>query len=329
MVTTAVKKYFILLILPSLVLAVYPGNYALKFDGIDDIVKIGHTETDLDLDLFWTLEAWVKPEGKHIYQFQPNIAGFPGRHPNLELCGKTTSASCHNETTLGLTQLREANGQYYTISGKTRINEEKWYHLAATWNNKTLDLYVDGKLDYSINPYEYGYIEPRGCSFDLCDEGIDIGGYRFITMAGNYYSNQYFSGIIDEVRVWKVGRTAEQIVDNMNRVLSGAEPGLLYYWPFDEGSGTLVKSLAQDSYGSRGGGITYAEPEWVISDAPLTNDNPVKKQPSFNPSIYYTAAFVSVLFLTIGFIFGICGARYFSKKSSPDYSRVTTNDEEL
>jgi len=298
--------------------ATYTNNYALSFDGVDDILKIIHMNTDLSLADFWSAEAWVKPYSSQIENFQPNIVGFPGRHPNLEFCGNTTQ--CDNPTK-SLAQLRELSGAYYTIVGSQTLDDttgRTWYHMSATWNNKTFCVYVNGIVDKCIEPYTQGYNAPLGCSFQLCDEGIDIGGYRFITQAGNYYSGQYFKGIIDEVRVWSVGRTQAEIQTNMNTVLSGGEPGLLYYWRFDEGHGLLTTSLARTSYGALGGGIQPAEPKWVVSDAPLKNDYPPPQGATCHTNesgLYATAAILSIVFVIGGIVLGIFGYRMYSKGS--------------
>jgi len=254
--------------------ATYINNYALSFDGVDDIVKIGHMHTDLSLSDFWTVEAWIKPFGNQKNNFQPNILGFPGRHPQLELCG--ASVQCNNPTRT-LTQLRDRMGAYYTIIGNTNSDFTSgltWVHLAVSWNNQTIVTYINGLIDVIQQPYARGYLAPLSCNFSLCDDGIDIGGYRFLTPQGTYFSNQYFTGLIDEVRVWNMGRTQDEIRSTMGTVLSGGEPGLLYYWRFDEGTGLLVNSQAFPSYGTLGGGIVNTEPKWVESDSPLTNPYP-------------------------------------------------------
>jgi len=245
-------------------ISTYDGNYALSFDGVDDVVIVGHVATDLQLLDFWTLEAWIKPFSSNAAMFQPNIVGFPKRHPNLELCGR--SSQCNDSTGM-LTQLREEGGQYHTIVGNPKVTDERWYHVAGSWNNDTLYLYVDGEIDGVQQPYRRGYQNPMVCEFPNCEEGIQIGGYRCCQT----YSNQYFKGFIDEVRIWNIGRTQAEIKNTMSSTLTGAEPGLLYYWRFDEGSKSLVDSLAADAYGTLGGGIVSAEPRWVQSDAPLVN----------------------------------------------------------
>jgi len=276
--------------------------------------------TDLSLSNFWTAEAWIKPFGNQANNFQPNIVGFPGRHPQLELCGN--SVQCDNPTKT-LTQLRERNGAYYTMVGaKTQdfTSGLNWIHIAASWNNQTFTTYINGILDVTHLPYTLGYLEPLNCTFSLCDEGIDIGGYRFLTMGGTYFSYQYFTGVIDEVRVWNVGRTQQEIQSTMNTVLSGSETGLLYYWRFDEGTGLLVNSQAFPSFGTLGGGIVDAEPKWVLSDSPLTNPYPPAQSGGSvtcvtnEAGLYATAAILSVLFVIGGIIIGIVGYRKFQTR---------------
>ena len=48
---------------------------------------------------------------------------------------------------------------------------------------------------------------------------------------------------IDEVRVWSFARTAAEIESTMLILLSGADPGLVHYWPMDEGSGQQTSDM--------------------------------------------------------------------------------------
>jgi len=278
--------------------------------------------TDLSLSNFWTAEAWIKPFGNQANNFQPNIVGFPGRHPQLELCGN--SSNCPNNPTKTLAQLRERNGAYYTMVGSKILDFTSgltWIHLAASWNNQTFTTYINGEIDVVQLPYTLGYLQPLTCTFSLCDEGIDIGGYRFLTTGGTYFSYQYFTGVIDEVRVWSVGRTQQEIKSTMSTVLSGSETGLLYYWRFDEGTGLLVNSQAFPSFGTLGGGIVDAEPKWVLSDSPLTNPYPPPQSGGGSATcvtneagLYATAAILSVLFVIGEIIIGIVGYRKFQTR---------------
>jgi len=306
--------------------ATYSGNYALSFDGQSSIVKISHMNTDLFLSNQWTLEAWIKPYGNQANNFQPNIVGFPMRHPNLELCGNSGNPGCPENPTKTLTQLRDQNGNYFTVVSNTAIPDvtNTWYHIAGTWDNVTLIMYRNGQLEGSLQPYSQGYVYPLNCSFTLCDEGIDIGGFRFITPTGQLWNSQYFKGIIDEVRVWNKGRSQADINNNKGTVLTGNEDGLVYYWRFDEGAGLLVNSMALTAYGTLGGGISSTQPQWVQSDSPLSNPYPIPPVPGCPVSspcncneagVYVAGSILGIVFIIAGMIIGILGYNRVNKRN--------------
>jgi hypothetical protein len=48
-----------------------------------------------------------------------------------------------------------------------------------------------------------------------------------------FSSGEYFHGVLDEIRLWNVARSPEEIRAAMNTPLTGKEPGLVAYWDFD------------------------------------------------------------------------------------------------
>ena len=67
---------------------------------------------------------------------------------------------------------------------------------------------------------------------------------------------------------------ATYIQSTMNATLTGSEPGLVGYWPFDEGSGGTTADLtANGDTGILGGGVPADEPTWVASTAPVSTVN--------------------------------------------------------
>ena len=63
-----------------------------------------------------------------------------------------------------------------------------------------------------------------------------------------YSLGEYFHGDIDEIRIWNVARSPEQIRAAMSGRLSGREPGLVGYWAFDDGT-------AKDQTGNGNNGV--------------------------------------------------------------------------
>jgi len=289
----------------------YDGNFGLMFDGTNDYVLMSHLSTDRYVEeTTWTLEAWIKAhkDQNQMNQFnQQNIVGFPSRHPNLELCGPRLDRSIKGtdciEGTL-LTQVRDVSGVYKTAFGKIKVNDNKCHHVAATFDNQTLYLYVDGVLDVTLLVTPYTSYQ----CMDQCPYGFQIGGFMV-----NKISSQYFRGIIDEVRVWSTSRTQQQITSTMKQTV-GSEITLLYYWRFDEAIGGVVNSRGNPGPGVLGGGILSAEPRWVESSAPIISRRDMN--PFWNTNItgrYFAGAAFTLFSCMFGIVFGFLFLRFAPK----------------
>ncbi|MEK9164129.1 MAG: LamG-like jellyroll fold domain-containing protein, partial [Chloroflexota bacterium] len=77
----------------------------------------------------------------------------------------------------------------------------------------------------------------------------------------------YFAGMLDELRVWNVARTQEEIKAAMNGELTGSEPGLAGYWKFNDSPGATT---ARDSSPNGNDASLKDSAEIRISDAPVT-----------------------------------------------------------
>jgi|GEM_PF-6019272 len=91
------------------------------------------------------------------------------------------------------------NGYIYvsedrTLTSLTTLSINNWYHLAYTFNSTTASIYINGVLNTSTN---YGTI-----AIDSNTSTLGIGG----SSVGNY-----FSGKLDDVRIYNTGLTAAQV----------------------------------------------------------------------------------------------------------------------
>ena len=59
--------------------------------------------------------------------------------------------------------------------------------------------------------------------------------------ASQNFGHPGWDGVMDEVRIWTVARTAQQIKDNMNVIMKPTTPGLLAYYQFNEAEAANVK----------------------------------------------------------------------------------------
>jgi hypothetical protein len=103
------------------------------------------------------------------------------------------------------------------------------------------------------------------------DPGLkSIYNYQPVTIGGYHPWYQAwwvrgFRGEIDEVRIWGVARTHQQVLGNYNRRLTGSEPNLRALWSFDEGGGTV----AHDSSANANNGALIGDTKWVEADWPV------------------------------------------------------------
>ena len=165
-----------------------------------------------------------------------------------------------------MTQTRSKEGSYQTILARPVKEGPRagWQHVAGVWDGKKLlRMYVNGVVAGQQHPARHGFTKAMDCqqATPECMEGLQVGGFH---LHGGY-SSQYFKGLIDEVRVWAVARSAADLSASMHRGLGGHEAGLLYYFRFDEGTGPVTASAGDCVCALRGRATVFHPP--VISGA--------------------------------------------------------------
>ena len=103
------------------------------------------------------------------------------------------------------------------------FRRDAWTHVAVVTGTGGMLLYLNGVLMLT-NPFE-------GSLSALGNEAF-VGG-RTPATADGPLGQGLFNGQVDEVRVWSVRRTAEEIKANLFQRLTGGEPGLAGLWNFD------------------------------------------------------------------------------------------------
>ena len=122
----------------------------------------------------------------------------------------------------------------HPVAGVTPVSLGQWHHGAVTYDGQTWKLYLDGALDRSFtlsNVYfpASGTLVSAALGSALTSTGVAAG---------------FFDGVVDEVRVWNVARSAAQIQGAINQEITTAQAGLVARWSLNETSGTAVVSSA-------------------------------------------------------------------------------------
>ena len=211
-----------------------PGN-ALVFDGIDDFISIP-PDTSLDV-LQFTIEYWIKTEN-------------PGTQTGVIDKGYGTQSNWYFLTgsvfprgvTFGLST------SSYTGELIGGWDDNDWHHVAGTYDDYTLTLYLDGTMCESTNIP----------GMHVTTQDITIGCLRNET--------QFFAGELDEIRVWNYNRSEDEIREDMHHPLKGTESGLVAYWQFNEYSGLTAHDIAG---GNNGTLHNMTDDAWIVSTAPI------------------------------------------------------------
>lgn len=117
-----------------------PGKWgqALEFSGSSgDYVKVPHDDA-LSLTA-WTITVWINVQKKDWQLLvQKSISGEKNNN-NYSLYTKPDGGIDFNFIPLG--------GNAQLLNGKTVVVDGKWHNVSATYDSKTMHLYIDGVLD--------------------------------------------------------------------------------------------------------------------------------------------------------------------------------------
>ncbi len=191
-------------------------NAALDFDGTDDYVRV-LDHSGIDFTSTMTLEAWIN---------LPNVTGTRAIISKYFSGGSSGTNTSYQLTVSGgalSLSMNESDESFASASQSTgSITTNTWYHVAGVANGSgSLLLYVNGLLVGSGTYDNTIYSGSRNLLIGRTRQDDSFGAT---------------DGVIDEVRLWSVARTQEEIATNMNHDLTGSETGLEGYYQFNDGT---------------------------------------------------------------------------------------------
>ncbi|KPA10232.1 hypothetical protein MHK_009569, partial [Candidatus Magnetomorum sp. HK-1] len=95
----------------------------------------------------------------------------------------------------------------------------------------------------------------------ITDNSIDISIGK-----SSLNTSNTFTGYIDDVRIWNIARTSEQLIDFIELNLLGTETGLVANWQFEEGTGTTINDASTNNFNT-----TFSNAQWLTSSATISD----------------------------------------------------------
>jgi hypothetical protein len=199
---------------------------ALEFDGTDDYIEVPDNES-LHLWERFTLAAW-------IYQVESSSSRI------IDKIGAGTANGPHLDTHPG-TKLRSCSGT--CISTTTDHTLDEWHHVAVTFDEGYVKLYVDG------------YIEAEGSApSPLAGNSLPL------RIGADSDGRSLFHGLIDDARVYNLALTEAEIL----AIMEGEEG-----YPYALGPVPKDGTLLEDTWVS----ISWSSGDFAASHDVYIGDN--------------------------------------------------------
>jgi len=195
-----------------------PGDTSsgLVFDGIGGYFSIPSMNPDYSNG--FTVEAWVLYRS---FKHWSRIIDF-GNGRGID---NILFANYGTTNNLAMQVFNGSTGGGMVVAERC-LDLNTWMHLAATIDSKgNVAFYRDGKRLPLAGP-------PAFLTTTLVPANR-VRSRNYIARSNWDAPDEYFDGIIRDVRIWNVARTPNQIIDSMDRQVDGGEANLVACWPFE------------------------------------------------------------------------------------------------
>ncbi|MFC5196567.1 immunoglobulin-like domain-containing protein [Bizionia hallyeonensis] len=171
---------------------IFIGCNALDFDGVDDNITF---RDNYNLESSFSIEVWVKSD-----QTNNTIQTILSKREGNNLINGYDLRLVNNAISF------HWNNSQFVSASPHEINTNQWYHIAATYDGSEYKLYIDGIELNSV----FDTTAPVSNSADCILGAMDNTVSPFIPL-------NYFDGGLDELRIWDVALTQDQIRKMMNQ----------------------------------------------------------------------------------------------------------------
>jgi hypothetical protein len=241
-----------------------PGTH-LNFDGVNDRIQVS---SSINLaNTSFTLEFYAKRTLSNTNDYVFN-QGFFSTNNNLHIGFRGDNVFLFNfyNNDLG-------------ISPANYVSDNAWHHWTCVYNiaNGTREVYQDGILVGS-------------------QSGVSPYTGNGVLQIGSQNSQHFFDGSLDDIRIWNVAKTADQINAGKNCELQGNESGLLAYYKFNQGldaqSNTSQTTLLDATANTHNGNLinfalTGTNSNW-LAGSPVVTGSTIPSAATVSTPIVYT-----------------------------------------
>lgn len=212
----------------------YVDNGAMSLDGSSYLPLAPARDLGL-LDGDFTVEAWINVR---------DLGAISGGGTEPTILGSDLFADAYTRRGLHLIlRAGKVHMGFYSedLSGTTTLSENTWYHVAFRYTLAAQQqaIFINGVQD-SVSTTPKGRLQQTG-----------------LISIGRSFGQNYFKGMISDLRIWKCARAEQDIRDGMSQRLLGNEPNLAGYWKLAD-RGTLRDETRGGHHAIPQGNVQFA-----------------------------------------------------------------------
>lgn len=224
------------------------NSNSISFDGFSSYASPAN-QTNLNITDSLTIEAWINPNSFAFNSANNSIVckhGWSSGEGGFVLrCGGSGEVSFN---IAGLDVNQNPTSWKEVLSATNALTLGTWTHVAGSYDGQNIKLYING-VEQNVNPFA----------------GSIVGSPNYPLTIGKLsdpgqFSQRFFDGKIDEVRIWHRALSASELIANMNKHIDPATAvDLVSYWRFNDGTGSTSVDLQS------GNDLTLNGNTWDVS----------------------------------------------------------------
>lgn len=214
------KKAFTIVFLFTLPFLNYnlSAQNALDFDGTDDKVDCGNDSSLQINGKLITLEAWIYPTVWKTNAYDGNVIN---KEYNTSNYGYMLRVGAGGKLNFAI-----GDGTWREITTGTILSLNTWQHIAGTYDGTKMRVYLNGA---AVDSLAVSVSIPKTPTTNLM-----LGAHTTYT--------RFYQGLIDEVRIWSVCRTENELNNSKGIEFCSNQNGLRAYYKFNQGKAGSANS---------------------------------------------------------------------------------------
>ena len=215
------------------------NEYSLSFDGVDDYVELNNLNNTLNNFSDFSFIGHFKTDGSNSSPQQLIFSTVDNSYDaasiwlgikNNQILLKYFDGSTHSD---------------YLYYGNN-LSDNQWHYIALSLDNQgDLFIYIDGiQVAHEISVQ------------------VDFNSANYFSLGHDWdpgpVPSDLFIGNLDNVAIWDIPLTSQDINQYMNCPPTGNEEGLIGYWNFEEAEGQTVIDLSENGNDGIINGASYS-----------------------------------------------------------------------